>query len=138
MTDDPRYRSPRPDPSSRDRTFRSASPPQDDPLAELARLIGQDQAFIAASREGARARHRDPQPEPENATSAPNWLARTGQRSDTGGTGSYEGQTGRRDAGYPDDFELEGGRRARQEPARWDAGPGEDDTRYRGPEQEAG
>src|SRR6266852_9644925 len=106
MADDPRYRSQRPDPYAQDRASRPASGPQDDPLAELARLIGQDQAFIAASREGARARHRDPQPEPENDTSAPNWLTRTGQRSDSGmgGTRSYEGQPGRRDAGYPDDF----------------------------------
>src|ERR1700757_2177994 len=31
-------------------------PPEEDPLAELARLIGQDQAFIAASREAREAR----------------------------------------------------------------------------------
>src|ERR1700674_3489272 len=98
MADDPRYRPQRFDPHAQDRASRSASGPQDDPLAELARLIGQDEAFIAANREGARTRHRDPQREPDSDTSAPNWLSRTGQRSNPArsGAGTYEAEAGRR------------------------------------------
>src|SRR6266536_2514356 len=98
MADDPRYRPQRSDPYSGDRTSRSASGSQDDPLAELARLIGQDQTFIAASRDGARERHRDPQREPDADRSAPNWLARSGQRSNPEETGAetYEADACRR------------------------------------------
>src|SRR5712691_2976603 len=101
MADDPRYRPQRFDPYGQDRPSRAASGSQDDPLAELARLIGQDEAFVAAGREGTRAGHRDPQREPDNSTSTPNWLTRTAQRSDHGRAGAetYEGETGRRDSG---------------------------------------
>jgi hypothetical protein len=133
MADDPHYRSQRPDPYSRDRAYRSASAAKDDPLAELARLIGQDEAFIAASRESARGRQRDVQHEPEREASAPNWLTRFGQRSDAepGGTADYEPQTGRRDSSYRSDFEPDADHHARHEPAGWDAAPEEDDNRYR-------
>jgi hypothetical protein len=131
MAEDPRYRSQRSDPYSQDRASRSASGPQDDPLAELARLIGQDEAFIAASREGARARYIDPHREPDAGASAPNWLARTGQPSNRGGdrAGTYE-ETGPRDPRYYSDAEFEPGHRARQAPARWDAGSEEDESHY--------
>ena len=134
MADDPRYRPQRSDPYSRDRTSRSASGSQDDPLAELARLIGQDQTFIAASRDGARERHRDPKREPDADRSAPNWLARSGQRSNPEETGAetYEAETGRREPGYFSDLELETGRRSRQPPGGWDAAPEEDEGRYGG------
>src|SRR6266567_5282783 len=134
MADDPRYRPQRSDPYSGDRTSRSASGSQDDPLAELARLIGQDQTFIAASRDGARERHRDPQREPDADRSAPNWLARSGQRSNPEETGAetYEAETGRREPGYFSDLELETGRRSRQPPGGWDAAPEEDEGRYGG------
>src|SRR6266699_3290644 len=131
MADDPRYRSQRPDPYAQDRASRPASGPQDDPLAELARLIGQDEAFIAASREGARTRPRDRQREPDRDTSAPNWLTRAGQHPDHVGdeARTYEAETGRRDPGYFSDLELETGRRSRQPTARWDA-RSEDDDRH--------
>ena len=105
MADDPRYRSQHPDPYRQDRASRSASGPQDDPLAELARLIGRDEAFIAASREGARARDPDPQPEPDHSPSAPNWLSRLGQRSNPGRAGAetYEPARDREDFGDVDD-----------------------------------
>src|ERR1700693_4907123 len=108
MADDPRYRPQRFDPYAQDRASRSASGPQDDPLAELARLIGQDEGFLAANREGARPRRRDPQREPDSNTSTPNWLTRTGQRSNPGrsGAGTYEAETGRQDPGYLRDHEL--------------------------------
>ena len=85
----------------------------------MARLIGQDEAFIAANREGARTRHRDPQREPDSNTSTPSWLTRTGQRSNPGrsGAGTYEAETDRQDPGYFSDPELETGRRSRQAPA---------------------
>lgn len=139
MADDPRYRSPRFDPYGQDRPSRAASGSQDDPLAELARLIGQDEAFIAASREGARSGHRDPQPEPDSGTSTPNWLTRIGQRSNpgSGGAETYEAETGRRHPGYFSDPELETGRRARQAPASWDAEPAADDSHYGGSEPDA-
>ena len=131
MADDPRYRSQRFDPYAPDRPSRPASGSQDDPLAELARLIGRDEAFIAASREGARPAPRDPQRGPDSSTSTPNWLTRTGQRSshERGGAGTYEAETGRRDPGYFSDPELETGHRSRQAPARSDAGPEADDIR---------
>jgi cell division septation protein DedD len=53
MVNDPRYRSSRPDRLSQDR-------PSGDPLSELARLIGQDDAVAATARNGASRRHRDP------------------------------------------------------------------------------
>jgi cell division protein FtsN len=53
MANDPRYRSSRPDRLSQDR-------PSGDPLSELARLIGQDEAVAATARNGASRRHRDP------------------------------------------------------------------------------
>src|SRR5260370_38246067 len=81
MADDPRYRSQRFDPYAPDRPSRPASGSQDDPLPELARLIGRDEAFIADSREGARPAPRDPQREPGSTTSTSTWLTRTGQRS---------------------------------------------------------
>ena len=139
MADDPRYRPQRFDPHAQDRASRSASGPQDDPLAELARLIGQDEAFIAANREGARTRHRDPQREPDSNTSTPSWLTRTGQRSNPGtsGAGTYEAETDRQDPGYFSDPELETGRRSRQAPARWDAGPEADESRYGGSEHDS-
>ncbi len=139
MADDPRYRSQRPDPYAQDRASRPASGPQDDPLAELARLIGQDEAFIAASREGARTRPRDRQREPDRDTSAPNWLTRAGQHPDHVGdeARTYEAETGRRDPGYFSDLELETGRRSRQPPARWDARSEDDESRYGGFEQDA-
>jgi hypothetical protein len=52
MANDPRYRSSRPDRLSQDR-------PSGDPLSELARLIGQDDAVAATARNGASRRHRD-------------------------------------------------------------------------------
>jgi len=139
MADDPRYRSQRFDPYAPDRPSRPASGSQDDPLAELARLIGRDEAFIAASREGARPAPRDPQREPDSSTSTPNWLTRTGQRSshERGGPGTYEAETGRRDPGYFSDPELETGHRSRQAPARWDAGPEADDSHHSGSEHDA-
>src|SRR5713226_499111 len=139
MADDPRYRSQRFDPYAPDRPSRPASGSQDDPLAELARLIGRDEAFIAASRECARPAPRDPQREPDSSTSTPNWLTRTGQRSshERGAAGTYEAETGRRDPGYFSDPELETGRRSRQAPARWDAGPEADDSHYSGSERDA-
>src|SRR5260370_25536988 len=90
-----RYRSQRFDPYAPDRPSRPASGSQDDPLAELARLIGRDEAFIAASREGARPAPRDPQREPDSSTSTPNWLTRTGQRSshERGGAGNHQAET---------------------------------------------
>src|SRR5712692_7162811 len=138
MADDPRYRSQRPDPYAQDRASRPASGPQDDPLAELARLIGQDEAFIAASREGARTRPRDRQREPDRDTSAPNWLTRAGQHPDHVGdeARTYEAETGRRDPGYFSDLELETGRRSRQPPARWEARSEDDESRYGGFEQD--
>src|SRR6266702_5806668 len=138
MADDPRYRSQRPDPYAQDRASRPASGPQDDPLAELARLIGQDEAFIAASREGARTRPRDRQRERDRDTSAPNWLTRAGQHPDHVGdeARTYEAETGRRDPGYFSDLELETGRRPRQPPERWDARSEGDESRYGGFEQD--
>src|SRR5215472_7521827 len=53
MANDPRYRSSRPDRLSQDR-------PSGDPLSELARLIGQDEAVAATARNGASRRQRDP------------------------------------------------------------------------------
>jgi SPOR domain len=53
MANDPRYRSSRPDRLSQDR-------PSGDPLSELARLIGQDDAVAATARNGASRRPRDP------------------------------------------------------------------------------
>jgi cell division septation protein DedD len=53
MANDPRYRSSRPDRLSQDR-------PSGDPLSELARLIGQDDAVAATARNGASRRQRDP------------------------------------------------------------------------------
>jgi len=53
MANDPRYRSSRPDRLSQDR-------PSGDPLSELARLIGQDDAAAATARNGASRRDRDP------------------------------------------------------------------------------
>ena len=139
MADDPRYRSQHPDPYSRDRAYRSPSTPKDDPLAELARLIGQDEAFIAASRESARAKQRDAQREPEREASAPSWLARFGQRSDAGrGTTDYEPQPGRRESGYRSDFESDSDHDARHEPAARDAAAHEDEDRYRQSEPDAG
>jgi cell division septation protein DedD len=52
MANDPRYRSSRPDRLSQDR-------PSGDPLSELARLIGQDDAVAATARNGGSRRHRD-------------------------------------------------------------------------------
>jgi hypothetical protein len=139
MADDPRYRSQRFDPYGQDRPSRAASGSQDDPLAELARLIGRDEAFIAASREGARPGPRDPQREPDSSRSTPNWLTRTGQGSSygRGGAGTYEAETGQRDPGYFSDPELETDRRSRQAPARWDAGPEADDSHYSGSEPDS-
>jgi len=139
MADDPRYRSQRFDPSGQDRPSRPASGSQDDPLAELARLIGQDEAFIAASREGARPRHRDPQRGPDKNTATPNWLTRIGQRSNPGrgGAETYEAETSRRDPDYFSDPELETGHRSRQPPARWDAESEADDSQYSGSEPDA-
>src|SRR5260370_37208659 len=101
MADDPRYRSQRFDPYAPDRPSRPASGSQDDPLAELARLIGRDEAFIAASREGARPAPRDPQREPASSTSTPNWLTRTAQRSshERGEAGAHAAASGPRRTG---------------------------------------
>src|SRR5262249_32486684 len=139
MADDPRHGSQRPEPYSRDRAYRLPSTPKDDPLAELARLIGQDEAFIAASRESARAKQRDAPREPEREASAPNWLTRFGQRSDAGrGTTDYQAQTGRRESGYRGDFEPDADHDARREPAAWDVAAHEDDDRYRQSEHDSG
>src|SRR5215472_4658457 len=139
MADDPRYRSQRPDPYSRDRAYRSLSTPKDDPLAELARLISQDEAFIAASRESARAKQRDAEREPEREASAPSWLARFGQRSEAGrSTTDYEPQTGRRESGYRGDLEPDADHDARRKPAAWDVAAPEDDDRYRQSEHDSG
>jgi SPOR domain len=138
MADDPRYRSQRPDPYRQDRASRPESGPKDDPLAELARLIGQDEAFIAASREGARTRPRDPQREPDRDASAPNWLARAGQHPDHGRdeAATYEAETDRQGPGYFSDLELETGRRSRQPRASWETRSEEDESRYGGFEQD--
>jgi hypothetical protein len=139
MADDPRYRSQRFDPYAPDRPSRSASGSQDDPLAELARLIGQDEAFIAAGREGGRSGHRAPQREPESSAATPTWLTRTGQPSSSGrgGAGTYEAETDRRDPGYFSDTAEETAGRPRLVPARWDAEPEADDSYYRESEPNA-
>src|ERR1700758_398705 len=53
MANDPRYRSSRPERLSQDR-------PSGDPLSELARLIGQDDAVVGTARNSASRRQRDP------------------------------------------------------------------------------
>ena len=136
MADDPRYRSQASDRYSQDRRSRPASAPQDDPLAELARLIGQDQAFIAAGREGTAARPRDPEPERDsNSRSVPNWLARLGQRSSRAkdAEAGYEAETGLQGPGYSSALDLQASGRSRQPPARWDVGTDAEERRYAGP-----
>jgi SPOR domain len=123
MADDPRYRPQRSDAYGQDRAARSG-----DPLAELARLIGQDEAFAAAGREGARARQRDAQRVPERDVPTPDWLARAGRA----GGERYDTHTDDHDPGYFTDREPQTGWRSRQEPARWDAGSEEDDGRSYG------
>ena len=79
MADDLRYRLQRPNPYAPDRASRSSTAPKDDPLAELARLIGQDEAFLAASRQSVRA---GPDAGADSdKDSATNWLDRTTERS---------------------------------------------------------
>src|SRR5437868_995077 len=119
MADDPRYRSPNPDPYSRDRTSRSAGPP-DDPLAELARLIGQDEAFIAASREGTRTRHRDAPHEREAESSAPNWLGRAiGGRNPHDERADAHTDTDWRGARRPSEFSAEAAHESRPAAREW-------------------
>jgi hypothetical protein len=140
MADDPRYRSQRSDRYVQDRTSRSTSGPQDDPLAELARLIGQDEAFIAAGREGTRARDRDPEPERDSGSgSAPSWLSRIGQRSTPtrGGEAGHETETGRQHPGHFSDLDLEADRPPRQTIARWQVGADEEESRYDAPGDDA-
>jgi cell division septation protein DedD len=64
MANDPRFRSSRPDRLSQDR-------PSGDPLSELARLIGQDDAAAATARNGASRRHRDPADREEMSPAPP-------------------------------------------------------------------
>src|SRR5947209_15299713 len=96
---DPRYRSQRSDPYAPDRPSRSAAAAKDDPLAELARLIGQDEAFIAASRQNARPRPQDAGRDAQD-NSAPNWLGRTAQRARSGESADDEPEARVRDAAH--------------------------------------
>jgi len=84
MADDPRYRPPRSDRYPSDRGFAgSQAAPAADPLAELVRLIGQDDA----RRDGDRGRSRaaDP-PQADELPPAPSWLARANTTArDAGG-----------------------------------------------------
>src|SRR2546423_12033995 len=133
MADDPRYRTQRSDPHLQDRTSRSASAaPKEDPLAELARLIGQDEAFIAASRHGAQAKDRDAQHGSERDSPAPSWLTRASQRLSQArsGSGAYEPETSPRDSGRGGDVETDIAPRVRQMPSRWDAAAEDDEVRY--------
>src|SRR5918911_1823530 len=95
MADDLRYRLQRPDPYAPDRASRSSTASKDDPLAELARLIGQDEAFLAAARQSARARPDAGRGSDQD--SAPNWLDRTTERSRAPVSSAYLPETGVRE-----------------------------------------
>jgi SPOR domain len=138
MADDPRYGSQR-------YTQAPASTGQDDPLAELARLIGRDDALMGAGREGARGRQPD-SPRDVAQTSTPDWLARSRWPGE-----SMEDQ-GRREDGGADrphaqpNHDASLSRRLRAAAERWpdesdfreapaetaDSGSSEDDSAYRG------
>jgi hypothetical protein len=132
MADDSRYRSQALDPYPRDRPSHS-SKPQDDPLAELARLIGRDEVFIAASRESARARQRDAQSDRKPASAAPSWLGRgtDHQRPDEHRPEPHA-HSEWRDAGRDDDFASDAGHQRRQGPTEWEERSEEHDREYGG------
>ena len=74
MADSSSYRSSRGGPMAPRRDGASNDPARQavsDPLAELARLIGQDEAFGAIVRNSARPEPREPQREPDPAP--PSW-----------------------------------------------------------------
>src|SRR6266545_3119544 len=138
MADDPRYRSQR-------YTQAPASGGQDDPLAELARLIGRDDALMGAGREGARGRRPD-SPRDVGEASTPDWLARSRW------PGEPTPDHGRREDGGVDlpraqpDYDASSTRRSRAAAERWpdesdfreapaetaDSGSSENDSAYHG------
>src|SRR5205085_559574 len=66
--------------NERTSTGMSGRPPETDPLAELARLIGQDDPFRGARPDAARAtpRRESTPPYVESPDAAPGWLTRHG------------------------------------------------------------